>query len=105
MVEGVNNTQVELVWNFTATSAFIVSIARQRVGDSQSNEQIVGRSGSTAFEFPDESLKTDYEAQLPATLVIKDVNRTHEYEYSLTVLTSLGVQKLFDIATVDVLCK
>lgn len=104
VVEGVNNTQVELVWNFTAASAsYIVGIFRQRVGNQQN--QIAARTHDTAFQYADPSLSTEYAVQLPATLVIKDINRTNEFGYNLKVQTSLGIEKLFDHVTVNVLCK
>ena len=101
VVEGVNSTQVELVWNFTATSGFIVSIFRERTDGSQ-RAQIAARSNNDAvFDI----LKPGYEGNLPATLVIKDVTRNDEYVYRLVVSTSSGVPKLTDEVTVDVFCK
>ena len=101
VVEGVNSTQVELVWNFTATSGFIVSIFRKRTDGSQ-RTYIAARSNSdAAFDI----LKPGYEANLPATLVIKDVTRNDEYVYNLVVSTSSGVRRLTDEVTVDVFCK
>ena len=105
VVEGINNTQVKLVWDFTAASAsFFVSIFRQRIGDLQ-QVQIAARTHDTAFQYADPSLSTEYSVQLPATLVIKDINRTNEFGYNLKVLTSLFIEKLFDHVTVNVLCK
>ena len=105
VVEGVNSTEVELVWSFTATSGFIVSIFRQRPGDVQTT-QIAARSDSSgAFTILQDAFKAEYEANLPATLVIKDVNRTDEYVFSLSVSNYLGVLKLVDQVTIDVIGK
>lgn len=102
MVEGVNSTQVNLVWNFTATSGFLLSIERRRPTESQTT-QIAGRTDSSAaFNI----LNSDYEANLPTTLVIKDVTRNDEYVYSVRVLSTVSaVEVLFDEVTIYVLCK
>ena len=48
----------------------------------------------------------DYGANLPTTLVIKDVTRNDEYVYSVGVINiDTGVEELFDAVTVDVFCK
>ncbi|XP_078379937.1 uncharacterized protein LOC144662857 [Oculina patagonica] len=92
VVEGVNSTQVELVWDFTATSNYIVIISRQRTGDPEPTP-IAARTQSTSFALEDPSFSTKYEPSLNATLVIKNVNRTDGYRYSLKVLTNLGVRR------------
>ncbi|XP_078379923.1 uncharacterized protein LOC144662845 [Oculina patagonica] len=102
VVEGVNSTQVELVWDFTATSNYIAIISRQRIGDLEATP-IAARTQSTGFVLEDPSFSTKYEPSLNATLVIKNVNRTDEYRYSLRVLTTLGSQRLADVVTVNFL--
>ena len=101
MVEGVNNTQVELVWNFTATASFGISIRRVRT-DGSGNIQIASR-GSSDSVF--RNVHADYEANLFATLVIKNAARNDEYKYTLDVINSGFGQELFDEVTVVVLCK
>ena len=109
VIDGVNSTEVQLVWNFTAapSSSFAVIINRRRPTGSQLT-QVASRNSlsgsSSAFNVPDPDT---YEANLPATLVIKNVTRNDEYVYSISIL-DLGpgaVLVLFDEATVDVLCK
>ena len=108
VIEGVNSTQVQLVWNFTAapSSSFILFIQRRTPTGSQ-NTNVASRTrisgSSSVFTVSD----PDYEANLPATLVIKDVTRNDEFVYSISVLDldAAGRQEIFDEVTVDVLCK
>lgn len=107
MVEGVNSTQVHLVWNFTAppSSGFVVSIKRRRPGSQAT--QLASRSStsdnSTIFNVREPA---DYEANFPATLVIKDITRNDENFYSVGILnTNTGSEELFDEVPVDVVCK
>ena len=106
MVEGINSTRVQLVWNFTAASgsSFLISIKRRSSTDPGSQPiQIAARSdSSSAFN----GVPPDYEANLPATLVIKNATRNDEYTYIVDVLNiNTGLEELFDEVTVDVLCK
>lgn len=106
VVEGINSTRVQLVWDFTAASgsSFLISIKRRSIADPGSQSiQIAARSdSSSAFN----GVPPDYEANLPATLVIKNVSRNDEFTYSVGVLNiNTGLEELFDEVTVDVLCK
>ena len=106
VIEGVNSTQVQLVWNFTASSSsFLVNI-RRRIPPGTSSQIATRISGSSSgFNV----LDPDYEANLPATLVIKDVTRNDdEYVYSIGVLDLIagGVEVLTsNEVAVDLLCK
>lgn len=112
VVEGVNGTQVQLVWNFTAASSsnFVVNIKRRRPTGSAPS-QVASRTrfggSSSNFTIPEPNNQLIYEANLPATLVIKNVTRYDEYVYSIEVLDldAGAVEVLFDEVTVDVLCK
>ncbi|KAL9964684.1 hypothetical protein ACROYT_G028359 [Oculina patagonica] len=96
VVGGVNNTQVELVWNFTATASFGISIKRE-------GSQIASRADSSPTFTISDNFKAEYEANLPATLVIKDVTRNDEYKYTIRVINSVTfVEELLDKVTVDV---
>ena len=104
VIEGVDSTQVQLVWNFTASSSsFIVSIRRKTPTGSTS--QIASRISGSSSGF--NVLDSAYEANLPATLVIKNVTRNDEYVYSISVLDidAGAVQVLSDEVAVDLLCK
>ncbi|KAL9964683.1 hypothetical protein ACROYT_G028358 [Oculina patagonica] len=102
VVEGVNNTQVELVWNFTATASFGISIKRR--ADGSQKVPIASRADSSPTFTISDNFKAEYEANLPATLVIKDVTRNDEYKYTIRVINSVTfVEELLDKVTVDVL--
>lgn len=106
MVEGINSTRVQLVWNFTAASgsSFLIAMKRRSSrGPGSQPTQIAARSDSSSVF---NGVPPDYEANLPATLVIKNVTRNDEYTYNVGVLNSnTGLEELFDEVTVDVLCK
>ena len=105
VIEGVNNTQVQLVWNFTASSSsFVVSIRRKTPTGSTSQIASLISGSSSGFNVFDSA----YEANLPATLVIKNVTRNDEYVYSISVLNldAGGVEVLLsNEVAVDLLCK
>ena len=109
VIEGVNSTQVQLVWNFNASSSsFLVSIRRRPPTGSVS--QIASRLSGSSLGFNVlNSLKSAYEANLPATLVIKDVTRNDvKYVYSISIqdLDAGGVEVLLsNEVAVDLLCK
>ena len=104
MVEGVNSTQVHLVWNFTAASAKQISIDRERLDGTQDAQIASLGVGDLTFEVWS-PFNSSYEANPPGTLVIKNVTRNDEYVYSFTVFNSRAQRQLFDEVTVDVLCK
>ena len=101
VVEGLNNTQVELVWNFTFNASFGITIRRVRT-DGSGNIQIASRSSSDSVF---RNVHADYEANLFATLVIKSATRNDEFEYIFTVLNSGFGEELRDEVNVNVLCK
>jgi len=103
-VEGVNNTQVHLVWNFTATTGFGISITRQKSDGTQNIQIATLGFGSAAFLVSNQ-VAAEYEAIPPGTLVIKEVTRNDEYVYSFDVIDSFLRRQLFDSIAIDVLCE
>ena len=107
VIEGVNSTQVQMVWNFTASpsSTFLVSIRRRPPTGSISQIASHFSGSSSGYNVFDPA----YEANLPATLVIKNVTRNDdEYVYSISVLDlDAGGQQvlLSKEVAVDLLCK
>lgn len=92
MVEGVNNTNLRLEWNYDAAihaSILTVKIARKRNGI----EKIIAfKSGQatvnpTSLDLADRNQDgSEYEVLDPATLVLKEVNNDEEYEYVISVV-------------------
>ena len=106
VIEGVNNTQVQLVWNFTAApnSSFVLLIRRR--SPTGLTSQIASRVSGSSSGFS--VLDPAYEANLPATLVIKNVTRNDEYVYSISImdLDAGGVEVLrSNEVAVYLLCK
>ena len=106
VIEGANSTQVQLVWNFNASSSsFLVSIRRRPPTGSAS--QIASRVSGSSSGFS--VFNSAYEANLPATLVIKDVTRNDvKYVYSISIQDlDVGGREvlLSDEVAVDLLCK
>ena len=107
VIDGVNSTQVELVWNFTAAPSlnFFLCIRRRRPTESQSS-QVASRNRNSGVSSNFTVSDSDYEANFPATLVIKNVTRnSDEFVYSIAVLALDGSGELSDGVTVNVLCK
>ena len=103
MVEGVNSTQVELVWNFTANASFGIFIERE---GPDGKPTIASRGAGAPKLTVLDGFKADYEANNPATLVIKDVTRNDKYKYTIRVINlATFVPELIDDVTVDVYCK
>ncbi|KAL9964725.1 hypothetical protein ACROYT_G028405 [Oculina patagonica] len=101
VVKGVNSSRVSLIWDFSASSNYLVSLSRQRPGEVRST-QIASRYASTAFWYTNETFRSKYELRPPANLVLKDVKQNDEYVYTITVENSTGVYVLLDQVTIDV---
>ena len=87
VVEGVNSTNVDLIWNILPGNNELVQVlflTRQRPGDVN-QVAIASRKSSTAFTLSSNSFETEYRAMLPATLRLLNVDDTEEYIYSLQV--------------------
>ena len=95
VVEGVNNTNVDLIWDFLPASGEVVqSIFLNRERPGYSSEQIASRKSNTAFNPLISNFETEYRANLPATLRLVNVDNTEEYIYSLEVnYDDVGVPK------------
>ena len=91
VVEGVNNTNVRLEWDYDAAfRRLIVNIKIVRKGGG-SDKEIARKSGEatinpTSLDLVDRNQDgREYEVVEPATLVLKDVNNNEEYEYIISV--------------------
>ena len=91
MVEGVNNTNVRLEWNYDAAirPAIVgVKIARERDGTQKiiarkSGDATIGASSLALVDRNQDG--REYEVFDPATLVLKEVNNDEEYKYVILV--------------------
>ncbi|XP_015748586.1 PREDICTED: titin-like isoform X3 [Acropora digitifera] len=91
VVEGVNNTNVRLEWDYDAAirpSIVNVKIERKRDG----TEKTIAVKGGQSSARPSSLLLknrnqdgSEYEVLDPATLVLKEVNNDEEYEYVISV--------------------
>ena len=87
VVEGVNNTNVNLTWVISATGGETLNtlfFKRQKSGDVNL-VNIASRKSSNAFTLLSDSFQTEYRALLPATLRLLNVDNTEEYVYTLQV--------------------
>lgn len=87
VVEGVNNTDVDLIWDILAGNNEIVDdlfLLRRRPGDAN-GEIIASRTFSSPFTLATDSFSEEYRVNLPATLRLLNVDNTEEYIYILQV--------------------
>ena len=91
MVEGVNNTNVRLEWDYAVdVRRFIVNVQIERKRDG-TVKIIARKSGQatinpTSLDLVDRNQDgSEYEVVEPATLVLKEVNNYEEYEYVISV--------------------
>ena len=87
VVEGVNSTNVDLIWDILSSSGEVVNslqLIRQRLGDFN-HVTIASRKFNTGFTLLSDSFANEYRANLPATLRLLNVDNTEEYTYSLQV--------------------
>ena len=92
VVEGVNSTNVDLIWDILPGNNEVVHnlyLIRQRPGDVN-QVAIASRTSSTAFTLLSDSFANEYRANLPATLRLLNVDNTEEYVYTLQVNYDLG---------------
>ena len=92
VVEGVNNTNVRLEWDYDAAFRRLIANIRIAVRKRDGSEkQIARKSGEatinpTSLDLVDRNQDgREYEVVEPATLVLKDVNNNEEYEYVISV--------------------
>ena len=91
MVEGVNNTNVRLEWDYNvAVRQLIVNVQIERKRNG--TLKIIARKSGQATIYPTSLDLVDrnqdgreYEVVEPATLVLKEVNSDEDYEYVISV--------------------
>ena len=105
VVEGVNSTNADLIWEILPDSGEVVQdlfFLRQRPGDVN-QVLFASRKHSTSFTLP-EGFANEYRAYLPATLRLLNVDNTEEYVYTLQVSYDLNnvPRRMADSVTVIV---
>ena len=106
VVEGVNSTNVDLIWEILPGSGEVVQnlfLVRQRSGDIN-QVQIASRKYTSSFNLATDGFANEYRANLPATLKLLNVDNTEEYVYTLQVSFDLNdnIQRDEDSVTVIV---
>ena len=92
VVEGVNSTNVDLIWDILPGNGESVQnlfLIRQRPGNVNL-ETIATRTFSGSFNFEADSFADEYSTTLPATLKLLNVDNTEEYVYTLQVNYNLN---------------
>lgn len=92
MVEGVNNTNVDLQWEFVldaSESIEIITFERHKPEEVQ-RTPIAHRLGNNAFTISSVELSNEYTALLPATLRLLNVDQDEEFVYTLKVSYTNG---------------
>lgn len=85
LVEGINNTDQDLVWEFDKEGDVIQSVQFQRNKPGEvAPDTIASRLDSTGFTVFD-PFKTDYEATLNNRLTLKRVTNNQEYLYTIVI--------------------
>ena len=87
VVEGVNNTNVDLIWEILPSNGEVVQslfFTRQNLGDIN-QVTIASRRFTSSFTLLSESFVNEYRVSLPATLRLLNVDNTEEYVYTLQV--------------------
>ena len=91
VVEGVNSTNVDLIWDILPGNneeVHVLSLIRQRPGDVNL-VIIASRRFPISFTLSDRFVN-EYRANLPATLRLLNVDNTEEYVYTLEVRYDLN---------------
>ena len=87
VVEGVNSTNVDLIWDILPGNnedVHVLFLIRQRPGDVNL-VTIATRTSTGSFNFETDSFANEYRVNLPATLRLLNVDNTEEYVYTLQV--------------------
>lgn len=95
VIEGVNSDRVPLIWTFSlgrGENLKSVTIERARPGENSRTRIATRPSANDSFIFASNAFRTDYGARLPATLVLKKVQRTDDYIYILKVFYSNSIR-------------
>ena len=93
VVEGVNSTNVDLIWDILPGNNEVVErlfILRQNLKPRDVNLVIIAsRTFASSFTMSN-SFANEYRANLPATLRLLNVDNTEEYVYTLQVIYDLN---------------
>ena len=92
VVEGVNSTNVDLIWDILPGNnedVHVLFLIRQRPGDVNL-VTIATRTSTGSFNFETDSFAKEYRVNLPATLRLLNVDNTEEYVYTLQVTYNLA---------------
>ena len=92
VVEGVNNTNVDLTWEILPSGGEVVQslfFKRQNLGDIN-RVQIASRKSTSSFTLATDIFANEYRANLPATLRLLNVDNSEEYVYTLKVSYDLN---------------
>ena len=92
VVEGVNNTNVDLTWEILPSGGEVVEnlfFKRQNLGDIN-RVQIASRKSTSSFTLATDIFANEYRANLPATLRLLNVDNSEEYVYTLKVSYDLN---------------
>ncbi|XP_022805173.1 uncharacterized protein LOC111342364 isoform X2 [Stylophora pistillata] len=94
--------QIELEWQFSdaPNSLYFVQLWRQK--PDEVNKQLAISNKGNAFSYPNGQNLNEFEAFLPARLVLKNVKRDEEYTYSIHLLDSTTKVVGQDSVTLDV---
>ena len=87
VVEGVNNTNVDLTWEILPSGGEVVQslfFKWQNLGDIN-RVQIASRKSTSSFTLATDIFANEYRANLPATLRLLNVDNSEEYVYTLKV--------------------
>ena len=93
-VEGVNNTDEDLRWNFSwGNDETILTVTFERKKESGSTVDVAHRTSSGSFSravpgITEIEYNREYVARPPATLRLKQVNDGEEYVYTIEVAYS-----------------
>ena len=105
VIEGVNSSRVLLFWDFSlgkGEKLESVTIQRTRPGENSRTTIATRPSANDSFIFASSTFRTAYAVRLPATLVLKRVERTDDYVYILNVVYSNSIRQGQAEATVSV---
>lgn len=96
VIEGVNSSRVLLIWAFSlgkGEKLESVTIERERPGENTRTTIATRPSANDSLSIASDTLRTDYGVRLPATLVLKKVERTDDCMYILNVFYSNSIRQ------------
>ena len=96
VIEGVNSSRVLLIWAFSlgkGETLESVTIERERPGENSRTTIATRPSANDSFIIASNAFRTDYGVRLPATLLLKKVERTDDYMYILNIFYSTTIRQ------------